>query len=355
MTTEPTDAIEPIDTIEPTDAYRAATEGLAVFDRDDRVLLTVTGRSPAQMLTGVLTGVMPPTPTEAEPGVFEGRSTYHLVLTAKGKIVSDLWATLLGAEDGPGFLLDVPGAAEEGLMAHFGKFLPPRFAKVGDASGERGALTVVGPGAADALSKLALGLRVDTAWLEAAEEGAWRSAGEPEQALTVVRTKDVWPDAWTVYGPADAVRSLRGRLTEEGAVEGDPETWSVLRVETGRPAYGAEMDDGTLPPEVGIVDRAIDHAKGCYTGQEVIVRIRDRGHVNRELRRLDLDGAPAPEVGAELIAADGSDKVVGQITSVVRSPRAEGVLALAIVRREVDEVRVGDATVAVPEGFPGPL
>ncbi len=342
-------------TIEPTDAYRAATEGLAVFDRDDRVLLTVTGRSPARMLTGVLTGVMPPTPTEAEPGVFQGKATYHVVLTPKGKVVSDLWATLLGDEEAPGFLLDVPGAAHEGLMAHFGKFLPPRFAKVADASEERSALTVVGPRAADALSKLALGLRVDAAWLEAAEEGAWRSVGEPERALTVVRTKDVWPDAWTVYGPADAVRSLRGRLTEDGAAEGDPDTWSVLRVEAGRPVYGAEMDDGTLPPEVGIVDRAIDHAKGCYTGQEVIVRIRDRGHVNKELRRLDLGDAPAPEVGAELVAADGSGKVVGEVTSVVRSPRADGVLALAIVRREVEEARLGDGTVAVPQGFPGPL
>ena len=341
--------------IEPTPAYRAATDGLAVFDRHDRTLLTVTGRSPTRMLNGVLSGAMPPEPREVEPGVLEGRATYHTVLTPKGKIIADLRATLLGSEDGPGYLLDAPVAAKEGLDAHFGKFLPPRFARVEDVSDDWSAVTVVGPDAADVLSRLALGMRVDPPWLSEAEEGAWRCAGDPADGLLVARTLDVPRPAWTVYGPAAAVASLRGRLVEAGAVEGDEATWRTLRVEGGRPAYGAEMDDGTLPPEVGIVDRAIDHAKGCYTGQEVIVRIRDRGHVNKELRRLDLGEGPEPEPGTELLATDGSEKVVGTVTSVAASPAAGAVLALAIVRRDAYEVRVGDRVVPVPEGFPGPL
>ncbi|MDX1645688.1 MAG: hypothetical protein R3304_00985 [Longimicrobiales bacterium] len=342
-------------TVEPTPAYRAATAEIAVFDSDGRTLFTVTGRSPARMLNGVLSGAMPPPPREVEPGVWEGGATYHAVLTPKGKMISDLRATLLGEEDGPGFLLDVPDAGRSQLREHFTKFLPPRFAKVEDVSEELDALTVVGPGAAEALSRLALGLRVDASWLSAAPEGAWRSAGLPPQSLLVARTADVWPAAWTVYGPVPSVRSLKVRLVEEGAVVGDVETWETLRVETGRPAYGKEMDQKTLPPEAGIVDRAIDHAKGCYTGQEVIVRIRDRGHVNRELRRLRLGEGPSPDVGAELLATDGSEKVVGAITSVVRSPKAGEVLALAYVRREAEEVLLGDRTVTVPEGFPRPL
>lgn len=335
--------------------YRAATEGLAIFDRDDRALLGVSGRSPAQMLTGVLTGTMPAPPEDVGPGVFGGRSTYHAVLTPKGKMVSDLWAVLLGDEEDPGFLLDVPAAGRGALMAHFGKYLPPRFARVADVSDERAAISVVGPGAAAALSKLALGLRVDAEWLSGAGEGDWRSAGAPDGALVVVRTSEVWPEAWIVHGPSDAIRALRGALEGEGAEAGSPEAWTTLRVEAGRPAFGPDMDEGTLPPEAGITDRAIDHAKGCYTGQEVIVRIRDRGHVNRYLKRLDLGDTEPPAPGTELLATDGSDKVVGELTTVVRSPRAGGVLALAYVRREADEVRVGDRTVAVHEGFPGPL
>lgn len=346
---------EPSRTTSAPPGYRAATEGLAVFERDDRTLLRVSGRSPAPMLTGVLTGTMPAAPEEVEPGVFGGRATYHAVLTPKGKMVSDLWATLLGDEEGPGFLLDVPGAGREALLEHFVRYLPPRFAKVEDVSAERASISVVGPGAAAALSKLALGLRVDAEALASADEGAWRAAGPPAGTLLVVRTKDVWPEAWTVHGPSDAVRALRGALEGEGAEAGSPEAWTTLRVEAGRPAFGPDIDDGTLPPEAGIADRAIDHAKGCYTGQEVIVRIRDRGHVNRYLKRLDLGDTEPPAPGAELIATDGSDKVVGEITTAVRSPRAGGVLALAYVRREADEVRLGDRTVAVPEGFPGPL
>ena len=342
-------------TVEPSDDYRAATESVAVFDETERMLLGVAGRAPAQMLTGVLTGTMPSSPREAEPGVFEGRATYHAVLTAKGKIISDLWALLLGPEEGPGFLLDAPAAGWDGLSAHFEKFLPPRFARVQELAGERARLAVVGPEAASALSKLALGLRVDEGWLASAEEGAWRCVGDPAESLVVVRTRDVWPLAWYVYGPADAVRALRARLVEAGAAEGTAGTWTTLRVEAGRPAYGADMDDGTLPPEAGITDRAIDHAKGCYTGQEVIVRIRDRGHVNRELRRLDLGDGPAPEEGTELVAVDGSGKVMGELTTVVRSPKAAGVLALGYVRREADEVRLGERTVPVPAGFPEPL
>lgn len=372
--------------VDPSPAYQAATSSVALFDGDDRVLLTVTGRSPSQMLNGVLTGTMPPVPTEVEPGVFQGRSTYHTALTPKGKIISDLHATLLGPDDGPGFLLDVPAAGRDALLEHFRKFLPPRFAKVtevsgseaaaGDASGDddgasgaaggsagrtdggveahrRARLTVVGPDAPAMLSKVALGLRVDATWLDDAAEGEWRSAGDPLGSLLVVRTADVWPPAFHVLGPEEAVSALRKRLMDQGAVEGDAASWDVLRVEAGRPAFGADMDEATLPPEAGITDRAIDHGKGCYTGQEVIVRIRDRGHVNWQLRRLDFGDGSAPAAGDEL--TDDGDKAVARITSVVSSPRAGGVLALAYVRREVDEVRFDGRTIPVPEGLPEAL
>lgn len=341
-------------TVDTPAAYRAATETVALFDGEDRTLLTVTGRSPTQMLKGVITGVMPPVPSEVEGGVFEGRWTYHTVLTPKGKIISDLHATLLGADDEAGYLLDVPPSGREPLLAHFTRFLPPRFAKVTDVSDERARLTVVGPEAAGLLSSLALGLRVDASWLEDADEGFWRCAGDPSTAMLVVRSGDVWPPAYHVHGAADAVEALRSKLVSAGAVEGDAASWEALRVETGRPAFGADMDDGTLPPEAGIVDRAIDHGKGCYTGQEVIVRIRDRGHVNWELRRLDFGSGSAPEPGDELMEADG-DKVAARITSVVHSPRANGTLALAYVRRGVDALAFDGRTISVPEGLPGPL
>ena len=109
------------------------------------------------------------------------------------------------------------------------------------------------------------------------------------------------------------------------------------------------MDEGTIPVEAGIDDRAIDHGKGCYTGQEIIVRIRDRGHVNRHLRSLDLGDVPTPASGTELFAPDGTGKSVGRITSAVQSPKNGGVIALAYVRRGVETVMLEGRQVTVPD------
>ncbi len=321
--------------------YGAATEGVALFDLGHRTRLRVSGRAPRQMLDGVLTGTLPAPQGGPAPDVRSGVGTYHAVLTPKGKMITDLLALLPGAEDDPGFLLDVPAAGRDGLLAHFGKFLPPRFATVTDLSDAWSAMAVVGPEAAGVLARLALGLRVESADLATGAEGAWWSVGDAPEARIVARTADVSSPAWYVYGPSDSVRALRDALVREGAVPAGAPVWEALRLEAGRPAFGPDMDEGTMPPEAGIVERAIDQTKGCYTGQEVIVRIRDRGHVNRHLRRLELDELAVPEPGTELYSDEG--KPVGLVTSAARSPRA-GPLALAWVRRGVERVRLGGAS-----------
>ena len=337
---------------DPQAEYQAATNGMAVFDRSHRARLTVSGRAPGQMLNGVLTGRMPSEPLDVGDSVREGLATYHAVLTPKGKLITDLVALLPGAEDETGLLLDVPVAGRDGLLAHFGKFLPPRFAKTEDVSDATASISVVGPKAAEALSKLALGLRVDADWLQKSEEGAWRAVGSAKAPLLVVRTMEVWPEAWTVYGPSASVSALWKVLVQDGGQPAGLGVWSTLRVEAGRPVFGLDMDAATLPPEAGIVERAIDQTKGCYTGQEVIVRIRDRGHVNKALRRLELGDVPAPPEGTELLAPDGSGKVVGEIRSAVQSPRFGGTIALAYIRRGVAQVLLNDTVISVPDGFP---
>ena len=337
---------------DPQAEYQAATNGMAVFDRSHRARLTVSGRAPGQMLNGVLTGRMPSEPLDVGDSVREGLATYHAVLTPKGKLITDLVALLPGAEDETGLLLDVPVAGRDGLLAHFGKFLPPRFAKTEDVSDATASISVVGPKAAEALSKLALGLRVDADWLQKSEEGAWRAVGSAKAPLLVVRTMEVWPEAWTVYGPSASVSALWKVLVQDGGQPAGLGVWSTLRVEAGRPVFGLDMDAATLPPEAGIVERAIDQTKGCYTGQEVIVRIRDRGHVNKALRRLELGDVPAPPEGTELLAPDGSGKVVGEIRSAVQSPRFGGTIALAYIRRGVAQVLLNDTAISVPDGFP---
>jgi aminomethyltransferase len=334
---------------DPAAEYQAATTAAAVFDRSHRTRLLVSGRAPGQMLNGVLTGKMPAAPTQGpEPTVWSGQWTYHAILTPKGKMVTDLWVTLLGEEESAGFLLDVPVAGRAGLIELFGKVLPPRFAAVRDVTAELSMVSVVGPDAADLVSRLALAGAVDPGELEGLEEGEWRAAGSPVDGLLVARTEEVDPPAFSIAGPAGAVVSLWRSLVAEGARPAGLGVWSTLRVEAGRPTFGTDMDENTIPIEAGIADRAIDHTKGCYTGQEVIVRIRDRGHVNRHLHRLELGDVPTPARGTQLLAADGSGKVAGEITSAVQSPASGGVIALAYVGRDSDAVLLEGREVAVP-------
>lgn len=331
---------------DPKAEYRAATESVAVFDRSHRTRLVVSGRAPGKMLNGVVTGVMPKVPVE-QGGLFSGRATYHAVLTPKGKMITDLWVTLLGDEESAGYLLDVPVAGREGLLTLFAKVLPPRFAAVRDAMGDRAMITVVGPEAADLVARLVLEGRVTPDELRALEEGEWRSAGLPPESLVVTRTAEVEPEAWLVTGPTSAVVPTWEQLVAAGGRPAGLGVWSTLRVEKGRPAFGTDMDENTIPIEAGIEDRAIDHTKGCYTGQEVIVRIRDRGHVNRQLRRLELGDVPTPPAGMEL--RDITGKVVGRVTSAVQSPTSAGVVALAYLARGVTGVVIDGQEVPVPE------
>jgi len=327
--------------------YQAAVGGLAVFDRSDRTRLRVSGRAPRQMLNGILTGTIPAPPEEASGGARGGIATYHAVLTPKGRMISDLWAFLIGDEESEGFILDVPAAGAHALSEHLAKVLPPRFARLEDVSETTGMLAVVGPDAAATLSRIAFGLRLESADLESLEEGAWRITGSAPTGLAVARTREVRPDAYWVLGARAAVRALRDRLIEGGGVAADAEAWRTLRVAAGRPEFGSDMTDATIPVEAGIQDRAIDYQKGCYTGQEVIVRIRDRGHVNRHLRRLMLGDVAVPEPRTELFMPGDDAKAVGWITSAARSPAEDGVVALAYVRRGVDRVVIAGHEVAV--------
>jgi folate-binding protein YgfZ len=114
----------------------------------------------------------------------------------------------------------------------------------------------------------------------------------------------------------------------------DPDELERLRILAGTPAWSRELDDRVLPAEAGLEERTISFTKGCYPGQEPVARLHYRGHPNRGLRVLAIEGGELPEYDAEL--ADGAGKAVGRVTSAVADGEG-GVLALAYVRREVPD------------------
>lgn len=150
----------------------------------------------------------------------------------------------------------------------------------------------------------------------------------PEEAL-VVPNDDYGVRAWEVIGVA----------APPAAAAVGQDDLERMRIETGTPRFGQEIDDRVLPAEAGLVERAVSLTKGCYPGQEPIARLHYRGHANRALRVLTLDGEELPDADAEIRY---EDKVVGRVTSAARSNG--GIVALGYVRVEVPadaELQVG--------------
>jgi folate-binding protein YgfZ len=146
---------------------------------------------------------------------------------------------------------------------------------------------------------------------------------------------------------ADALwRALLEAGRERGLVEGDLETLEILRIEAGTPRLGRELGEEVLPQEAGL-DHAVSTTKGCYTGQEVMARIRTYGQVKHRLvgLRVEADAPPAPGTPLEVEGAR-----VGEVTSAALSPHA-GAIALGYLRRPHDEpgtrVRAGGASAQV--------
>ena len=140
----------------------------------------------------------------------------------------------------------------------------------------------------------------------------------------------VGPLGIDVVGPADAVQAW---IDQSGLRQGTADELEALRIEAGVPKLGTDVDDSTIPQEAHLEVDAVSFTKGCFIGQELVCRIDSRGHVNRFLRRLSLPGATVPPRGAE-VARD--EKVVGNITSATTVPGEDRVVALAMVRREVE-------------------
>jgi folate-binding protein YgfZ len=321
--------------------YRAARETVAIVDRSDQAQLRMWGRDPVKMLHGLITNDLAAAPA--------GRAVYAAMLTPKGRMIAELRALVLRREGATELLIDVPREALAGISAQLGKFVPPMFARW-EVSAGTGAIGVYGPRAAELLGLVAEGEIPGPAEDDFAELTV---AGEP--VIAVATRYAGGEPGYDLIAATAALPALRASLLERGEPLGaramGHAALDALRIEAGRPRYGRELSEEVIPTEAyessGLMTRAISFNKGCYTGQEVIVRIAHRGHVNRQLRGLRLGESASPSQGTPLFAAEGG-KEVGRITSAARSPLLGESVALGYVRREVEpgqRVRLGS-----PEG-----
>jgi folate-binding protein YgfZ len=316
--------------------YKAARRAVAVVDRSDRGRIVVSGPDRATYLQGLLTNDI--------AALRSGEGCYAAYLTPQGRMITDL----LVYELGDAILLTVPGDLTDAVLARLDQFIFAEDVKLGNVSGTYAQHAVVGPGAAAALSALVTGASTEV--LSALpEHGNLRAtfAGEP---AIVARVTDTGEPGFDVFVERASVGNLTRQLEEAGAVALDSSTADALRIESGVPAFHRDMDEETIPLEAGIEGRAISLTKGCYVGQEVIIRVLHRGHgrVARRLVGLLLDGESPPGAG-EPVVSDG--KEIGKVTSATLSPALDRPIALAYVHRDFVEpgtmVLVGDRRAVV--------
>ncbi|MBI4545192.1 MAG: aminomethyl transferase family protein [Gemmatimonadetes bacterium] len=304
---------------DPAAEYAAARSDAALVDRSERLRLRLYGRDPVRMIQGLVSNDV--------AGAPPGQGVYAAVLTPKGKMIADVRVFRRREAD---LLLDGDAGAGPALVEHLRRSVPPLFARFEDVSGATGLLGVYGPRARTIVLQA-----LDVELAAQAPEHAFAEARFEDREVLVARTHETGDLGYEIFAPAEKLEGLWRALSRAGARPTGHATLDVLRIEAGRPRWGAELDATAIPLEAGLRQRAISETKGCYTGQEVIIRILHRGHVNWLLRGVLLGDAPAPAGGAALLQpADG--KMVGRITSSCYSPRQRQTIALAYVRREVE-------------------
>ena len=316
--------------------YRAVRDGSGVLDRSARSRLRLTGGDRREYLQGLLTNDI--------AALTPGSGCYAALLTAQGRMISDMYLV----ETGDAILMDVEPESGDKVFAHLERFIFSEDVQVSNETASLSQIGVYGAAAASVVSAVT-GDGSSVADLNAMAVLGNRTRRWRDTDLVIVRRDDAGLAGFDLLIDAAQAAALIAAVRAAGAIEIDTVLAETFRVEAGVPRFGQDMGEDTIPLEAGIEDRAISLTKGCYVGQEIIVRVLHRGHgrVARRLVLLKVDGSEVdvvPQKGDRIHAAD---RDVGFVTSAVASPAIGSALALGYVHR--DFVEAGTA-VAIDRG-----
>jgi folate-binding protein YgfZ len=306
-----------------TEGYGALRRGAAWIDWSARGRLMVRGRDRARFLHNV-------TSNEVKK-MTAGSGCYAFLLTPQGRIQADV--VMLGFAEH--ILIDTEPDLREKVPQLILRYKVADQVEVEDVTERTWALGLEGPGAAAVLAAV-----------NAPVPGA-DYAHVPWESLTVAAVTATGQPGFRIYGSTEVKAEVIRKLEAAGAKAATEEDARAVRIENGKPRYGEDIRETTLPQETQQM-QALSFTKGCYLGQEIVERIRAQGHVNKKLVRLEIDAAGEIAAGTKL-RADGAD--VGEITSAVASPGTSKVAALGYVRTAQaaagTELRAADATARV--------
>jgi tRNA-modifying protein YgfZ len=287
-----------------TKGYEGLRERAAWLDLGSRGRIVAKGRDRSRFLHAI-------TSNEIKK-LMPGRGCYAFLLSAQGRIQADL--TLFCQTDQ--ILIDVEPDLREKVPAHIRRFIVADQVELQDVTASTVAIGLEGPGAAAVLA--AIGAPAAPESYAHVEWNGFTVAGVSVTGQPGVR----------FYGPAEARDGLIAMLEKAGAVASTAEDARLVRIENGKPVFGADIRDTSLPQETGQM-HGVSFQKGCYLGQEIVERIRAKGHVNRTLQRIVLEGPEPPAPGAT-VTVDGAE---AEVTSAIVSPATGQVVALAYVRQ----------------------
>ncbi|MBI1846155.1 MAG: aminomethyl transferase family protein [Candidatus Rokubacteria bacterium] len=292
--------------------YEAVRRGVGLLDHGDCGVLEVTGRDRATFLHAML--------SQDVKSLAPGQGAAAAFLDIHGKVQVTL---RLLVQDDRILVITPPGLATKTSEA-LDHYLFSEKAVFRDATGESCMLTLAGPEAAAVAQRLTGTVVAEPEWSHVPAR-----LGDVEVRLVRGDGETGEPEVWLIGAAADGPAVWRAALAA-GARPVGLHAKDALRIEAGTPYDGHDVDETVLLPEIP-QERLVSHTKGCYIGQEVVVRIRDRGHVNRHLRGLLVEGGRVPVAGAAVLAGDDE---VGRVTSAAWSYGRRQPVALAFVKRQ---------------------
>jgi folate-binding protein YgfZ len=294
-----------------------------------RELIVGTGGDRIRFLNGIVTGPVAGTPV--------GGGCPSVLLTPKGHVVIDM-LMFVRADDI--WIVVEAGQAETTASALSRYAIMDDFAAA--ARPDVAFSSLLGPTAAERLAAIG----ADPGALATAPALAHAQVQTPAGELWLARVRELGADGFWLGAPGTVLADVHARLAAAGISALEPGAAEAARIAALEPRFGAEITADYFPMEVGL-SGAIDYAKGCYLGQEPIVRIRDRGHINWRLVGLDVDGPDDP-AASDPIESEAKPKA-GRVTSVGRLSDGRGV-ALAMLHTSVAvgatvHIRHGDARI----------
>lgn len=320
--------------------YLKITRNAGLLDLGCRGRIAVLGKDREKFLHGQLTNDV--------LGLKKGQGRYAAIVSAKGKLQSDLFFYKLDEE----LLLDFEPGLTARLIERLEKYVIADDVQLVDVAPHYSLFSVQGPNAAELLKKAAPFESIPEKPL------TWISISSSEGEIYLMNNPRLNAPGYDLFIPKASEAAFADRFDQEQWVGWD--AFEIARVESAVPRFGADMDENNLPQEAEIQDRAVSFSKGCYIGQEVIARIRTYGQVAKALRLLRLPNQVQKLAGpGEKLFKQG--KEVGHLTSSCLSPKYGSEVALGYVRKETNSpgslLRLGSAE--GPEvqvvGIPGHL